>query len=99
MLMTKNYDVDQEEQVEIIRTGNTAFPPLREHTTWEMLCVHYRRRYVIQEQLIKKLQFLVFNRCVTSLRLNSLSKLLMTGGQGLAMELSPGGGDYNSVNR
>ena len=31
MLTKKNYDLDQEGQVEIFRTGNKAFPPLLEH--------------------------------------------------------------------
>jgi len=63
MLMRNNYDVDQEEQVEIIRTGNTAFSPLREHATCDRLWVHQTMSYVIQEQLLEKWQFLVFNRC------------------------------------
>jgi hypothetical protein len=91
MLMKKNYDVDQEEQVEIIRTRNTAFPPIREHATCDRLWVHQINSHVIQEQLMEKWQFQVFNRCETSLRLNSLSKPLRPGGQDLATELSPGG--------
>jgi hypothetical protein len=54
MLMKENYDVDQEEQVETIRTGNTAFPPIREHTTCDRLRVHQIKSYVIQEQLMEK---------------------------------------------